>query len=523
MVSRHWSDIVAEKRAIRGAKLAKDYRSNEVASDPRITSADDVQQLAKLLESREITAEAVILAHIAKAKEAHRRTNCLTEICFDEAVEQAKELDAYQREHGRLKGPLHGIPVSLKDQFDFKGLDSTLGYVGRSFKPAAADCVLVQTLKRLGAVIIAKTNLPQSILWCETDNPLWGLTTHPMNPEYTPGGSTGGEATLLALHGSVIGWGTDIGGSIRIPSHMNGLWGLKPSSGRISYSGVAVSHDGQHQIPSAVGPMTRSLETMTTVTRAIIEAETWTLDPQLAPIPWKDGVFQDYSREPLVIGLMPEDGLVRVHPPVKRVFEEMCKKLEAAGHELVPWDTSLNEQCIKIMDEHYVVDGGEDIRRDVEAAGEPFLPNIKALVDRAPAISVYEYWQLNKRKIALQQAYNQMWNSKKAPSGRAVDVLLVPTMPHTAVPHRSCRWVGYTKLFNFLDYTALSFPAGKASKELDGELPSGYEPRGEIDEWNWSQYDIEKMDGHSVGLQIVGRRLEEEKVLGVAQQVQQLL
>lgn len=169
------------------------------------------------------------------------------------------------------------------------------------------------------------------------------------------------------------------------------------------------------------------------------------------------------------------------------------------------------------------MDGGEDIRRDVEAAGEPFLPNIQALVDRAPAISVYEYWQLNKRKIALQQAYNQMWNSKKSPSGRAVDILLVPTMPHTAAPHRSCRWVGYTKLFNFLDYTALSFPAGKASKALDGELPAGYEPRGPIDEWNWSQYDIEKMDGHSVGLQIVGRRLEEEKVLGAAQQVQQLL
>jgi amidase len=92
------------------------------------------------------------------------QTNCLTEICFDEALDQARELDAYQAEHGKLKGPLHGIPVSLKDQFNIQGLDSTLGYVGRSFLPAASDCVLVQVLKRLGAVIIAKTNLPQSIL-----------------------------------------------------------------------------------------------------------------------------------------------------------------------------------------------------------------------------------------------------------------------------------------------------------------------------------------------------------------------
>ena len=92
------------------------------------------------------------------------QTNCLTEICFDEALDQARELDAYQAEYGKLKGPLHGIPVSLKDQFNIQGLDSTLGYVGRSFSPAASDCVLVQVLKRLGAVIIAKTNLPQSIL-----------------------------------------------------------------------------------------------------------------------------------------------------------------------------------------------------------------------------------------------------------------------------------------------------------------------------------------------------------------------
>lgn len=88
----------------------------------------------------------------------------MTEICFDEALDQARELDAFQEEHGRLKGPLHGVPVSLKDQFNLEGLDSTLGYVGRAFSPANADCVLVQVLKRLGAVIIAKTNLPQSIL-----------------------------------------------------------------------------------------------------------------------------------------------------------------------------------------------------------------------------------------------------------------------------------------------------------------------------------------------------------------------
>lgn len=139
------------------------------------------------------------------------------------------------------------MPISVKDQFNIKGLDSTLGYVGNAFAPAESDACLVDVLKQLGAIILAKTNLPQSIMvrhnlrirtvcvytdqaqWCETDNPLWGLTTHPKDSKFTPGGSSGGEAALLALGGSLIGWGTDIGGSIRIPSHMNGLWGLKPS------------------------------------------------------------------------------------------------------------------------------------------------------------------------------------------------------------------------------------------------------------------------------------------------------
>lgn len=171
----------------------------------------------------------------------------------------------------------------------------------------------------------------------------------------------------------------------------------------------------------------------------------------------------------------------------------------------------------------YTADGGEDIRREVEAGGEPFIPHVEALINRGKPISVYEYWQLNKRKLAAQKAYNDKWNSIKSPiSGRTVDILLMPTMPHTAVPHRKCRWVGYTKVWNFLDYTALSFPAGEviASKDI---APGGYTPRNPYDEWNWAVYDAESMNGHPVGIQIVGRRFEEEKVLGVAAVIERLM
>lgn len=150
-------------------------------------------------------------------------------MCFSEALTAAKTLDKHLAEHQKPIGPLHGIPTTLKDQFNVRGYDTTLGYVGRALSPADDDATLVKMLRSLGAVILAKTNLPQSIMWCETDNPLWGLTTNPIDARYTPGGSTGGEAALIACGASVLGFGTDIGGSIRIPSHMMGTYGFKPS------------------------------------------------------------------------------------------------------------------------------------------------------------------------------------------------------------------------------------------------------------------------------------------------------
>jgi amidase len=160
----------------------------------------------------------------------------------------------------------------------------------------------------------------------------------------------------------------------------------------------------------------------------------------------------------------------------------------------------------------------------VQAGGETFIPHVQSLISRGKPISVYDYWQLNKRKVAAQQAYNDKWNTSKGPkSGRTVDFILMPTMPHVAVPHRSCRWVGYTKVWNVLDYTALSFPAGKVNGQVDIKPEERYEPRNEMDAHNWSLYDPKTMDGHPIGLQLVGRRFEEEKILAAATVIERVL
>ena len=153
---------------------------------------------------------------------------------------------------------------------------------------------------------------------------------------------------------------------------------------------------------------------------------------------------------------------------------------------------------------------------------------MQALVNRGPAISVYEYWNLNKRKRAAQKAYLKKWQAIRDPETvREVDVLLTPVMPHAAVPHRSCKWVGYTKVWNLLDYTALVIPAGRVDKNIDPPktdlVVASHMPRNELDNWNWSLYDPELANSMPVGIQIVGRRLEEEKVLGAAAVVEAAL
>lgn len=182
---------------------------------------------------------------------------------------------------------------------------------------------------------------------------------------------------------------------------------------------------------------------------------------------------------------------------------------------------------IIIQDEYYTADGGEDIRRDMAAGGEPYIPHVEGLVNRGQPISVYDYWQLNRRKIALQQAYLKKWDAIKSPTtGRPADVVLMPPMPHTSVPHRSCRWVGYTKVWNVLDYPALVVPAGKVSS-ADSDVPWDHAPRNALDEWNarvWTQNKEKMIElGLPVGVQIIARKLEEEKVLGVGAVIDELL
>jgi amidase len=223
-----------------------------------ITSNYDATALLEKLKSGTWSAEQVTIAFCKRAALAQqlvsypnlslgihkhdiytRQVNCLTEIFFDEAIEHARQLDkTRQATPTKVIPPMWGLPISLKDSFKVLGHDTSTGLGCYVNEPAGKNSALVAMLLDLGAVLYCKTNLPQSIMTGDSENNIFGRTLNPRNVALTAGGSTGGEGALIALRGSLLGAGTDICGSIRVPSVCNGIYGFRPSVGLVPHSGV---------------------------------------------------------------------------------------------------------------------------------------------------------------------------------------------------------------------------------------------------------------------------------------------
>lgn len=266
-------------------------------------------------------------------------------------MEDAKRLDAYFAENKKPIGPLHGLPVSLKDQFHVKGVETTMGYVGwiGTFQGNKDDprrgvfeSELVRELRALGAVLYCKTSVPMTLMAGETANNIIQYTWNPKNRLLSCGGSSGGEGALIALKGSPGGFGTDIGGSIRIPAAFNGLYGIRPSSGRIPYEGAANSMDGQNTILSVIGPIAATAGSLKLLFKAVLSQQPWYHDPLVVELPWRDEIEQgtlalikESAASPgkLAFAIMRHDGMVRPHPPVARGVEIVVRTLKRLGHK----------------------------------------------------------------------------------------------------------------------------------------------------------------------------------------------
>ncbi|KAJ8595109.1 amidase signature enzyme, partial [Rhizopogon salebrosus TDB-379] len=263
----------------------------------------DATAVCQKIAAGELTAVDAVTAFGKRAAIAHQLTACLVDFFLDEGIKQAQQLDAYFKKEGKVIGPLHGLPISMKSQCAVKGTVGGGGFLA-NMETSTEDCDMASILRSLGAVFYVKTNQPQTIMHLETQS-TYGRVLNPHNTDLTPGGSSGGESALVAMKGSCIGVGTDGGGSIRAPSAHCGIYGIRPSSNTTPTSGLLWYQPGADGIIGSTGPMCRSGRDMRLFLEAVLGANPAYLDPNALPVPLR---VPDLTQKKLRVGIMMHDG-----------------------------------------------------------------------------------------------------------------------------------------------------------------------------------------------------------------------
>ncbi|KAI9375928.1 amidase signature domain-containing protein [Aspergillus egyptiacus] len=514
-----WTDLAAAKAAESQRKIPAEWRLpscyTDRVSDSSTWSVLHVPRESGILTARELeitenydavalvaevakktyTAEEVAVAFCKRAAVAQQLTNCLTEIMFDDAIARAKELDEYLRVNGKTMGPLHGLPISLKDSFHIKGYESTIGFVsfiGRS--KATSNAPLVDILLSLGAVLYVKTNIPQTMMTADSQNNIFGRVLNPHNLSLTAGGSSGGEGALIALRGSLLGVGTDIAGSIRIPALCCGTFGFKPSTGRIPYAGQnSGGRKGSPGILACAGPLATSFRDLEFLMRNVLDAKPWDLDPGVLPVEWRT---RDERKPVLKIGVVLQDPEAPVQPPVLRTLNEAVNALKRAGHTVttlsfVPSISNAAMLSYKL----FCLDETKSALRHIQASGEPPIPSLKdSIPDFGKLFTLSDMHDFNAERMDLAAAWQRIWNMQ------ALDVLLMPGHSKTASPHDTYGSPPYTVVWNLMDCPAAVIPFGKVDQEKDAA--PGYDPG--------------LYSNAPCSIQLVGRKFRDEELLAVA-------
>ncbi|CZR70247.1 probable fatty-acid amide hydrolase 1 [Phialocephala subalpina] len=436
------------------------------AVEYKITSDYDATALLEQLKAGIWSVEQVTIAFCKRAAIAQQLCNCLTEIFFDEAIQRARHLDQERHENPtKTLPPLYGLPISLKDSFQVMGHDTSTGLACFVNQPAEENSAAVAMLLDLGAILYCKTNLPQSIMTGDSDNNVFGRTLNPHNTSLTAGGSTGGESALLALRGSVLGVGTDIGGSNRVPAVCNGIYGFRPSVGLVPHGGVRdLSVPGTDGVRSTVGPMATSLRDCALFLKSIMQAETWRYDSTVVSVPWRDLT----AKKNLRIGLVEDDGVYTPSPPVRRGLQKAADLLRKSGSiEIVPLALPNVKEHYQDLVQYFALLGSENYYELFARTGEPPVPSLSGLgLLSVQGTTLRGFFDLNVRRAEAAETYLKLFRDNR------IDAILMPPAPHTAVPLDTWNRATYTGLWNYLDYPAIVFPVDKVQASDLADDPS---------------------------------------------------
>ncbi|KAL9056650.1 MAG: hypothetical protein Q9162_002821 [Coniocarpon cinnabarinum] len=545
-----WQDIATQKQAQRDALLPKEWRLAELpgpdvldvtsiparsgilnADEVAITENFDAVALAELIRKRKLSAYAVTLAFCKRAAIAQQLTNCLTEICFTSALNRAKALDHHLERYGEPVGPLHGVPISLKDGFRLPNFDATIGFAAFANKPSTFPSPLVTILLEAGAVFYCKTNVPQTLMALDSENNVWGRTLNPLNRKVTAGGSSGGEGALLGIKGSVLGVGTDIGGSIRIPSYCNGIYGIMPSANRVPYTGQAEpgAPGGSHiGLKSRAGPMARSLRDCELFLRTVAASRPWLRDSNIIPGYWDamevlgDNGTPAQAPAPsrgLTFGVLMTDNLMTPLPPIRNLLLEVKEKLERAGHAVHVLSTPpMFAKLQSLSNANLAINGSEHGFKIMAETGEPQSTWLASRVKSKPPKSIEEAREiLFKTEQVSTELLKQLWSASTPQGKQEVDAIICPVAPHPVAGIDKWGGVSYTIDWVLLDCCGGHVPVRKFTHE-DAKLEFNENEKEILGPWDrynrglWDQSEREVYLGSPLGVQVVAPKLQEKRL-----------
>jgi Asp-tRNA(Asn)/Glu-tRNA(Gln) amidotransferase A subunit family amidase len=445
--------------------------------------SQSLETMARLIRDREVSPVEVAEAHLERIAELNPALNAIVTLAPD-VLDRAKEAEAAVMRREQL-GSLHGVPITIKDTIETAGLRSTSGSVLRQDYVPQTDAPAVACLKAAGAIVLGKTNSAEMAMDYTADNPVFGRTNHPLNPELTPGGSSGGEAVAIATFMSPGGLGSDLAGSVRIPAHFCGICGLKPTTGRVLGELQFPPSTGPYSLGAVIGPMARTVADL----RVMLGA--------LSPDP-----FGSESRDIRLIraAWYTDDGVAPVTEETARAVASAAQALSDDGliveERRPPCVERGNELWLKMFSRASVVQL-RNLYKGREKEGGAFVSWRLATADQAPPPTIDEYIANWMERDRLREELLQWMET--------TPIIIAPVGSTPAYPHDTLkvtvggstigtfRAFSYAQTFNVFDLPVVTVPAGKSN------------------------------DGLPIGVQIVGPPFAEEMVLRAAEIIEDAL
>tara|TARA_B110000116_G_scaffold178768_1_gene154751 strand:- start:218 stop:1630 length:1413 start_codon:yes stop_codon:yes gene_type:complete len=446
--------------------------------------------LSKLVQSKEISPVEIIEAHLTRIDATEPVLNSFITLLADQARKSARQAEK-DIQAGRYKGPLHGIPVALKDLYNTGGVRTTSGSrIFDTFIPTE-DCTVAAKFHQAGAILLGKLNMHQFAYGPTGENPDYGHMHNPWNPDMVTGGSSGGSGSAAAAGQCTITTGSDTGGSIRIPAALCGIVGLKPTYGLVSRYGLsALSWSLDHP-----GPMTRTVED-TAITMNVIAGH----DPKDVASAKVD--IPDYTSaltgdvKGLRIGIVKEYFEAPLDPQVRKAVMDAISLLESMGAEIKEVSYPMFNQSQAISSTVLMAEATAYHRDLLEKDGHQLYEPVRQRLEAGLFISAAEYLRAQQARSIFDQQGRRLLDE--------VDLLAGPTEPVTApeilaskvmAGEQEVGVVGaltqYTRPYNINGFPAISVPCGFSD------------------------------DGMPIGLQLAGRPFDEMTVLRAAHAYEQ--